>query len=70
MIKKKVADSGNTRNLSKHLETTHPESHSELEKRQAAEKVQPPAPPVVGEGVQGVLLEGACWVVSFSVIVQ
>lgn len=68
MKKKKVAHSGNTRNVSKHLETAHPESHSELEKRQAAEKVQSPAPPVVGEGVQEVLLESACWVVN--VIVQ
>lgn len=70
MIKRKVAHSGNTRNVSKHLESTHPESHSELEKRQAAEKVQSPVPPVVGEGVQEVLLESACWVVSLNVIVQ
>lgn len=44
---KKVAHSSNTTNLTKHLKTTHPESHSELEKRQAAEKVQSPAPPTV-----------------------
>ena len=44
---KKVAHSSNTSNLFKHLKTTHPESHSELEKRQAAEKIQSPAAPAV-----------------------
>ena len=44
---KRVAHSSNTTNLFKHLKTTHPESHSELEKRRAAENVQSPAPPAL-----------------------
>uniref|UniRef100_A0A674MCS2 BED-type domain-containing protein n=1 Tax=Takifugu rubripes TaxID=31033 RepID=A0A674MCS2_TAKRU len=44
---KNVLHSSTTSNLFKHLKTKHPESHSELEKRQAAAKAQSPAPPTV-----------------------
>ncbi len=44
---KKVSHSSNTSNLFKHLKTTHAESYSELEKRQAAVNVQSMAPPAV-----------------------
>uniref|UniRef100_A0A674MNF8 BED-type domain-containing protein n=1 Tax=Takifugu rubripes TaxID=31033 RepID=A0A674MNF8_TAKRU len=44
---KHVLHSSNTSNLFKHLKCMHPESHSELERRQAAAKAHSPAPPTV-----------------------
>ena len=42
-----VSHCSNTSNLFKHLKTTHPESHTELGKRQAAVRVESPSLPAV-----------------------